>query len=751
MIGRAPSEFSSTATAAAGERRFAGVVTAAQARYAQLPQRCGLACMIALVISQTLGMGLATGWLATYLVCQAPEVLLFWPAIGETKRPLAIWRAVCGCAAIGLNALAFTAIAIPLWTEGGAFGGMCAVTLSAAAMLNAVVSTPGSFPAMLSAIAPQIALVALEPYLSGRSGASGAYQATLTITRVGFVIYAIAVWTHRERVRRSEALAKAETDRRRAEAEAATSAKSAYVAMIGHDLRTPISAMLAGAIELEKAVQASRLRGHATLIADAGRMMKTLLDDVLDHAKLEAGRMSIEAAPFDLRRLMAQTMHLWQGEARRKGLRLRIEGCARVPRWVEGDPTRLRQIFNNLISNAIKFTDEGSVSLRVKAWTSSDEGCALTIQVSDTGVGMDREQLGRLFQAFTQADATIARNYGGTGLGLVISRELARVMGGALTAYSVKGKGSTFTLALTLPLAEAQPSADDHAQADASELQPREGPSIRVLVADDHEINRRAVRLVLEPLGAEIVDVSDGRAALNAAMERPFDIIIMDVRMPEMDGHEATRQIRARDGVNRDTPIVAVTADTDGPDIEACLSAGMNLFVGKPIDPARLIDAVVRALDPQRDGNPGSVPAAETEDDGGRPLRVLVADDHEINRRAVQLVLEPAGARITAVADGRAAYEAALLEAFDVIVMDVRMPEMDGREATRMIRSTPGPNQNVPVIAVTAETDDQACYAAGMDLFVGKPIDPGRLLNAVADAIALIEARAEATAERQSA
>ncbi|HYE42624.1 MAG TPA: ATP-binding protein, partial [Caulobacteraceae bacterium] len=396
----------------------------------------------------------------------------------------------------------------------------------------------------------------------------------------------------------AEAQARRESERKRLEAETAQASQNAFVATIGHELRTPISAMLAGAGELARGAHDGAARSQANLILDAGKMMKTLLDDILDHAKLEAGRMTVEQTPFDLRAVTAQVARFWAAEARKKGLRLRVEGAAGLPAWVEGDPTRLRQILNNLISNAVKFTATGSVTLRLSAWPSEDDNYALRFQVIDTGEGMDPEQIARLFRPFEQADAGVAARYGGTGLGLAISRQLARLMGGFLTAFSVKDSGSVFTLALTFPIAEApeseQPVFD--LEEEAAAFEPDEDRPVRILVADDHEINRRAVQLVLEPTGALMTAVENGLLAVEAAQREAFDIIIMDVRMPECDGREATRRIRATPGPNQFVPIIAVTADTQDDDKQACRDAGMTGFVGKPIDPMKLLNTVIEAL-----------------------------------------------------------------------------------------------------------------------------------------------------------
>ncbi|HEY3813434.1 MAG TPA: response regulator [Caulobacteraceae bacterium] len=718
---------------AAEAEAYCGIAIAARMRRRQLLTRVVIGCMMALSLNGLLGWPVVMPWLLVFLAGQLPEMLAFGPLTSGKVERLPLWRNVLGCIGVVLNGAAFGALSIPLWSFEGAAGGVISALVISAAMLNAVVGTPGSRVVLACALGPEIAYLLATPWFMDFYGASALLQGVTALGCLGFAGYAVTLWNVLETSRRAEAEARTLAERKRNEAEAAGAAKSLYVATIGHELRTPISAMLAGSIELERAAKGSSLKAHATLIADAGRMMKTLLDDVLDHAKLDAGRMSMEAVPFDLRAVVAQTARFWTAEARKKGLKLRVEGAASLPRWVEGDPTRLRQIVNNLVSNAVKFTEKGSVTLNLKAWASADDGAAIRLQVVDTGPGMDREQVGRLFTPFGQGDVSIARNHGGTGLGLVISRQLAQLMGGQLTAYSVKGEGSTFTLALTLPVAEA-PAVPEAAN-EAAPRQPSGGRALRVLAADDHEINRRAVQLILQPLGAEIVQVTDGLQAVEKARAEEYDIIIMDVRMPGLDGREATRRIRAEAGPNQHTPIIAVTADTDKVDVDACRAAGMDWFVGKPLEPQALVQTVAQALDQAEQDAQDAAAEAGAVDDGTRPLRVLVADDHEINRKAVQFVLEPAGAEIVAVENGKLAYEATLAQAFDLIVMDVRMPEMNGHEATRRIRSTVGPNQNIPIIAVTAESDATACREAGMDWFVGKPIDPQTLMATVIEAL----------------
>ncbi len=590
------------------------LTSAIRARRAQLPQRLMVAAVVAMVNSYLIGWQFPLAWVCIYALVQAVELQAFAPINGGRSETIPWWRAAIGYVSFATSGMVFGSITVPLWLLGGAFGGVTAVLILSAAVVNVVVTSGGSRAALACAVGPHFIYLASVPLFMRELGAGHALQSAVALGSLVFCGYALVLWRSIDQTRGAEAAARRESERKRAEAEAAVAAQNAFVATVSHELRTPISAMLAGAAELGRSAQDNAARGQAALIADAGAMMKTLLDDLLDHAKLEAGRMSVEIVPFDIRTLTAQAARFWSAEARKKGLRLRVEGAATLPTWVEGDPTRLRQILNNLISNAVKFTSAGSVTLRLSAWPSGDDDVALRFQVVDTGSGMEPEQISRLFTPFEQGGADVAARHGGTGLGLAISRQLARLMGGQLTAFSVKGSGSVFTLALTFKaahapamaehrledsaprapsLAEPPPSAE--AAIDPDEYDEDERP-VRILVADDHEINRRAVQLVLEPTGAHITAVVNGQQAVEAAQAEAFDVIIMDVRMPELDGREATRRIRATSGPNQYVPIIAVTADTEDDDKAACRAAGMTAFVGKPIDPMKLINAVVDAL-----------------------------------------------------------------------------------------------------------------------------------------------------------
>lgn len=531
------------------------------------------------------GMTIAQGWWATwiwagaYILVQhlelhfAPRLLANPPQTASAAANRALWL-------FAPSAVAFGALSPVLWSHIERYGPALAVILIAGSMTNLVMLSRGSRVAFAVSALPYGLYLLVLPLLDAGQTA-GPLLVTMMIA-VGLVMLnVVGAWITTEDARRAqeEALAQAEEGRRLAEA--ATESKSAFVAMISHELRTPISAIAAGAAELRREAPDRNARANAQLIVDAGTMMRALLDDLLDLAKLDAGRMEVEAIAFDPRRAVLDAVRLWKPQAKAKGLRLSLSGTRALPDWVVGDPTRLRQVLNNLFSNAIKFTRAGSVRLSVGV-----AGDSVTLALADTGPGMTAEQLTRLFTPYDQLDAGVARKHGGSGLGLVISRELARLMGGELAASSAPGEGAVFTLTLTLPPAEPE-------AADPVDFL---GAPPRVLVVDDHAINRQAITLVLAQVGVTPATAASAEEGLERLAAEPFDVVLMDVYMPDMDGREATRRLRAGSGPNRETPVIAITASATARDWEACIAAGMTGHVAKPIEPAQLYTALETAL-----------------------------------------------------------------------------------------------------------------------------------------------------------
>ena len=423
---------------------------AVRERRRALLQRVGMGGACALVFSPVMGWPLTVAWCTVYALVQVMEVSLFWPVTRHGRNSLPGWRLTLGAVAITLNAATFSFLSIPLWIHGGAMGGICAAVIICSGAVYAIINAPRSPLVLACALIPQLAYMAMIPPTMALLGAEAPFVLAAALALCIYAIYCLNTWSRMKRASAAEAQARIEAETRRREAERAVAARTAFLAAVGHDLRTPLSAILTGAIELERTAATGAARGQAALIGQAGQMMKALLDDLLDHAKLDAGRMSILVEDFNVRTALAQTLRLWQGQAAAKGLRLRLEGARDLPSWVRGDETRLRQILNNLLSNAVKFTPSGSVTVRISAWAEEPRSHALVLEVVDTGPGMSPAQLARLFEPFDQTDDGVSARHGGTGLGLAISRHLAELMGGRLTVRSRKGEGAAFVLSLHL-------------------------------------------------------------------------------------------------------------------------------------------------------------------------------------------------------------------------------------------------------------------------------------------------------------
>lgn len=614
-----------------------GWASAIRQRHRMLPQRLVVGPGCALLFSPILGLPICLTWLTTYILLQLAEFAAFSPIIKDRTSALNRWRRSLGDLALVANTTVYASIALPLWLIGGVPGGVVATLLLATGAINSVIASTGNLRVFICTVLPQVSVLALTPFFLARWGVEGRF---LLPTAIGVVIFVFFCLTTRSRLHAAgvaEVKALREADDKRRQAEAVMAGRSALLAAVAHDLRTPIGAILTGAHALDPIAHSATARQQVAMIEDAGVMMKDLLDDLLDHARLDAGRMTVEVQDFDLRDLLNHTFRLWQGPVRAKGLRLRVDGSRYMPSMVRGDAMRLRQVLNNLISNAVKFTEKGAVTIRLCSWRDEAANHVLLVDVADTGPGMTTGQMDRLFTPFDQTADGVAARYGGSGLGLAISRDLVELMGGRLTVRSDPGHGSTFTLALTLPEGETEGEADDAtvnstpvaapdrlaapapsveesaatpavpAMTDApgalitDEDALHAGPALRVLVVDDHAINRRAIQVILQTLDCELTMAENGLAALGACATDIFDIIFMDVRMPELDGRETTRRLRAGGGPNAATPVIAVTADTSPEDIAACLDAGMNHFVAKPLTPAILLSALSQALDGAED------------------------------------------------------------------------------------------------------------------------------------------------------
>ena len=377
----------------------------------------------------------------------------------------------------------------------------------------------------------------------------------------------------------------ARADAAREEAERANRAKSDFLAGMSHEIRTPITCVLGMADLLVESKLNAQQRRYATLLRDAGQSLRAIIDDLLDISKIEAGKLELEDIPLGPAAVVESALAIVQSGANEKGLELSCELAADVPPWIKGDPTRLRQVLLNLLSNAIKFTEHGSVVLR--AMRASVPAAELRFEVTDTGAGIDPAQRHQLFQRFSQVGQTTYRRFGGTGLGLAISRHLVEAMGGTMGVDSSIGAGSTFWFSIPCVETEAQAAAAQSVPVAAAP-----GAGARILVAEDQEMIRELIEVMLADAGHEVVSVRNGAEAVAAVQANDFDLVLMDIRMPEMDGIAATQRIRAMEHRVRGIPIIALTAYAMPADVERCLAAGASGHLSKPIDRKELLDLV---------------------------------------------------------------------------------------------------------------------------------------------------------------
>ncbi len=542
-------------------------------------------------------------------------------------------------------------------------------------------------------------------------GTIGSQQKFLWLTITGLLIFAVLMMiTLRINTLRKKAMVKAEE---------ATNAKSRFLANMSHEIRTPLNAIIGlSKLTLRTALNKQQ-KDYTEKVLDAGEALLGLINDILDFSKIEAGKLSLEKTDFVLERLLRKSVSLCSLSAHAKGLELIVDSDPKLPQTFVGDPLRLQQIIVNLVNNAVKFTHKGSVCIKVAPQQTSEQGYTLHFSVIDTGIGMNKDQQTKLFKSFSQADESVTRKYGGTGLGLAISKQLCELMGGRIWLTSKPGVGTTFHFTVRL-----EPSNKD---ATAMALDLSKAGQLKALVVDDVELTRSILLDYLKHIGIKGEQAAGGREAIdmiNAAQQakKPFDFILMDWRMPDLDGIETSRRLHQQ--YRDETPYILMVTAFDKDDAKAQIADGLiNQYLEKPVSQSTLVDALTNMMS-------GTLIHQQTGDDIYVPdfstSHILLVEDNAVNRQVALGFLADTKVTVDIAKDGLEACDMVAKHQYDLVLMDVQMPEMDGLSATREIRNSLAQSE-LPIIAMTAhamESDVRKSKAAGMNEHLTKPIEP---------------------------
>jgi len=507
----------------------------------------------------------------------------------------------------------------------------------------------------------------------------------------------------------------------------ASRAKGEFLASMSHEIRTPMNGVIGMLGLLRDTPLSERQRQFVQIARGSAGNLLTVINDILDFSKIEAGKLSIEPITFDLQNCIEEASEIFATGVSEKSLELIVQYSAEVPRHVVGDPGRVRQVLTNLVSNAIKFTSQGHVLVKLECERQSESEAVIKFSVEDTGIGIPEDKLRILFEKFTQADSSTTRRFGGTGLGLAISKQLTELMGGHVGVTSEPGKGSTFWFSLPFGLSKSPP-----------ETRSRAGlAGVRVLIADDNAVNRHVLREQISNWRMRpgvCASAAEALAALREAIASgdPYHLAVLDYQMPGMDGEMLARAIKA-DALLRETVIVMLTSLGQPDDVNQLKKAGIFACLVKPARQSKLWDVLAEAWAARLKQSPAQMltmpaaVAAPMPSRRGRLVtpRTLVVDDGITNQKVGRLMLENLGCHVDVAANGKEAVEMLDLLPYDAVFMDCEMPEMDGYEATAEIRRRQAGKPHLPIIAMTAKAingDRERCLAAGMDDYISKPV-----------------------------